>query len=372
MVPRSAITPIARRWLPVLSVAVAAVLTAGAFSLPVTAALVRGELGVALALVPYLVLLVALWWASGGSLPVVVLAAYLIGPAPADNLLPQVLIFPTDDFAVRARDLFFLADLVLVVALVALAISSRGVAVQAPIDPRWARWWCGCLALLAAYPVVVGVWFGAGQSVPAVAQGATMPLRAAAIAGLVMLWARRHGWDSTLRDVARTVVGCGLVLALVAVAAALLARIFAPDQTDISVLGYPLIADRRPALPGWGNNILSNYLCVCVATLVLLRHRMNWKFGAVIGAVAVLLLGLVFTEVRVAMLLSLLIVAVPVLAAVLRRCWPRRGAVVAVAVTTLTAVLLATAAAIALPILNPRFETLTPGVLAEQLPKAPT
>ncbi len=361
-----------------LLLASAVVFATAAISVLIAANLVRGEIGPVAALLPYLALLIGLWWVTKGNLLVLVLTAYLIGPGPADNLLPQVLIFPADDYALRPRDMFFLADLVLLAALVLLAIRPdaarlpSGYWAPSPSKTRWSRWWFGCLLLLSAYPVVVGIWFGAGQSVPAVIQGATMPLRAVAITGLVLLWVRRHGWETTVRNVARSVVGCGLVLALAAVTAALLARIFAPDQTGVSVLGYPLITDRRPALPGWGNNILSNYLCVCLATLVLLRHRMRWRAGAAVGAGAVLLLGLVFTEVRIAMLLSLLIVAVPMLSAVLRRLWPRRGAVVALTGTALVAVLLVLVAAVTLPVLNPRFETLTPGVLAKELPRTPT
>ncbi|MGH3803244.1 MAG: hypothetical protein ACRDTD_24555, partial [Pseudonocardiaceae bacterium] len=283
-------------------------------------ALVHGDVGVVAAVLPYLALLLGVGIFTRGNLPVLALTTYLIGPAPADNLLPQVLIFPSSDFAVRPRDMLFLADIVLLGALAVLVWQERGRStVSAAPGDAWLRWWCAGLLLLALYPVVVGVWFGADQSVAAVLQGATMPLRGAAIAGLVTLWVRRHGWEATLRDIARTMVIAGLVLAVAAVGALLAAKVAAPDQTQFSVLGYPLVVDRRPALPGWGNNILSNYLCVCVAVLMLLRRVVNWKPRIVAPAVVVLLLGLMYTEVRIAMLLSLLIVGGAIVAGVLRR-----------------------------------------------------
>ncbi|HEX3732449.1 MAG TPA: hypothetical protein VHU91_05940, partial [Mycobacteriales bacterium] len=291
-----------------LAAIIVGVITAAASAV----ALVKGDTGVAASVLPYTLLLVGVWMVSRGNLPVVVLVAYLIGPAPADNLLPQVFIFPVTDYALRPRDMFFVADLVLLAALAILAVRGRAGSdsnadATAP-DHRWLRWWCAGLALLAVYPVVIGAWFGAGQSIPAVIQGATMPLRGIAVAGLIAMWLRWRSWEATLRDLARTFVVTGVLLALAAVGALLLAHLAAPGQNQYSLLGYPLVVDRRPALPGWGNNILSNYLCVCVAILMILRRRMGWKPPVVFVTATALLLGLVFTEMRTAMLVSLLII----------------------------------------------------------------
>jgi len=361
----------------------ALVAVAGSFmiSVLVARAAVAGEFAVALAVLPYLMLVLGLWWLTHGNVVVVVLAAYLVGPAPADNLLPQVFIFPHTDYALRARDMFFLADLVLLFAVLMLAWQSRFVTSRfvsfpensaAPTMPdlRWLAWWCGSLAVLAVYPVLTGIWWGAGQSVSAALQGATMPLRAVIIAGLVVLWVRLHGWEATVRDTARTVIVAGALLAVAAVAALLIAQVLAPGQPQFFAFGYPLVVDHRPALPGWGNNILSNYLCVCVVAAVLLRQHIRWPRGGTLVAIAMLLLGLVFTESRVAMLVSLIVVFTPIVIGVLRRIRPRRGALPAIAAASSVAVLLCVVTAVALPILNPRFNTLTPGVLAHQLPRA--
>lgn len=371
----------------------ALVAVAGSFviSALIARAAVAGELGVVLAVLPYLMLMVGLWWLTRGNVVVVVLAAYLVGPAPADNLLPQVFIFPHSDYALRARDMFFLADLVLLCAVLMLAwhlwflkslsvksesVKSRSMglpensAVPAAPDRRWVAWWCGGLTVLAVYPVLIGIWFGAGQSVAAALQGATMPLRAVIIAGLVVLWVRLHGWEAAVRSTARTVIVAGTLLAIAAVAALFVAQVLAPGQPQFFVFGYPLVVDHRPGLPGWGNNILSNYLCVCVVAAVLLRQHIRWRLGWVVVVIAVLLLGLVFTESRVALLASLIAVFTPIVVSVLRRIRPWRGTLPAIAVAGSVAVLLCVVTAVALPILNPRFNTLTPGVLAHQLPRA--
>ena len=77
----------------------------------------NGSLIAALCLIPYLGVLCATWWLSRGNVLITVLVAYLVAPSPADNLLPQVLIFASTDFSLRPRDLLFLADLVLLAAL---------------------------------------------------------------------------------------------------------------------------------------------------------------------------------------------------------------------------------------------------------------
>src|SRR5436309_15720413 len=109
--PASAVPDRGRRFSPA-ALAVLAVLGA-LLALAAANQVMQGSLIPALCLVPYLGLLCAVWWFTNGNLPVLVMVAYLVAPVPADNLLPQVFIYPQSDLSLRARDLLFLADLVL-------------------------------------------------------------------------------------------------------------------------------------------------------------------------------------------------------------------------------------------------------------------
>ncbi len=315
----------------------------------------HGDMIVALSVVVYAVFLTALWWLTRGNAPVVVAVAYLIGPAPADNILTQVFIFPTTDFSLRSRDLFFLADIVLVLAL----LLTRP---PLPVS-RLVRWWVLGLLALAVYPVVVGLLFGSGQSTLALLQGATMPLRGAGLVLLIAGWAATHGWASTLGNLARTLVACGALLAW----GVLVAVVLAHGELRYSLFNYPLMVDGRPSLPGWGNNILANFFCVCLAIVVFLRPRLGWSLRWLVPISLLLLAGLLYTEVRIAMMLALVIVEVPLVLAVLRRVWPRRGAWRAVLSAVLAALVLGLVTVTILPIANPRFQTLTPRFIAEQV-----
>jgi len=311
----------------------------------------NGSLIAALCLVPYLGLLCAVWWFSRGNVLILVLVAYLIAPSPADNLLPQVFIFAGTDYGLRERDLVFLADLVLVAALLIA---------RPPLPPgRLAKVWLGGLLLLAAYPIVVGLLIGAGQSVPALIQGAIMPLRGIGIVVLVAWWARTRGWDDAVRDLGRTLVVCGAIVAATEVVLLLLAG----GELNFSLAGYPLVTDGRPAVPGWGNNILANLFCTCLATVTFIGHRFGWRLRWLVGLSALLLVGLAYTEVRIAMVVALILIEAPVVFAVVRRLWPRRGAIVALLSGGVFGVVLGLTSLTLLYKLNPRFSTLLPGII---------
>ena len=344
-----------RSRLPLL---IAVVAVAGLIGTAAAIRVAHGELVAALCVVPYLGLLWVVWWLTKGNLPVLVLVAYLIAPAPADNLLPQVFIFPATDIAQRARDLFFLADLVLLIALVATR----------PPWPkgRLLRAWLICLFVLAAYPLLIGLLDGVGQSVPAVLQGATMPLRGVAMVVLIVWWARTRGWDPTVRDLGRTLVLCGAAI----VVAEVVLKLFAGGQLNFSLFGYPLVVDGRPSVPGWGNNILANFFCTCLAALTFLRLRLGWRTRWVVALSVLLLVGLAYTEVRIAMLLALIVVETPVVLHVIRRVWRRRGPLPAILAGILAAAVLGIGSTVALYYINPRFSTLTPGFVLQYLPKA--
>jgi hypothetical protein len=314
-----------------------------------------GSLVAALCLVPYLGLLCAVWWASRGNVLILVLVAYLIAPSPADNLLPQIFIYASTDYALRARDLLFLADLVLIGALILI---------RPPLpDNRLGRLWLGALALLAAYPVVIGLVAGAGQAVPAVFQGAVMPLRGIGVVVLVAWWARTRGWDDSVRDLARTLVICGVIIAIAEVVLVAMAG----GELNFSLFGYPLVTDGRPAVPGWGNNILANLFCTCLAVITFIGHRLGWRTRWRVVVSVLLLIGLAYTEVRIAMMLALLIIETPVALLVVRKLWPRRGAVVALVTGAVLGVALLLASTSLLFAMNPRFNTLVPGFVQEYL-----
>jgi hypothetical protein len=309
----------------------------------------NGSLIAALCLVPYLGLLCAVWWMSRGNILVLVLVAYLIAPSPADNLLPQVFIFASTDYALRARDLIFLADLVLLAALVL---------VRPPLPAnRLARAWLGSLLLLAVYPIVVGLLIGAGQSVPALVQGAVMPLRGIAAVVLVAWWARTRDWNDAVRDLARTVVLCAALIAAAEVVLLLLAR----GEMHFSVAGYPLVTDGRPSVPGWGNNILANLFCTCLAVVTFLYERLGWRLRWVAALTVLLFVGLAYTEVRIAMVVALVVVESRVVLEVIRRLWPRRGPLLAVPAGAVFGAVLGLTSLTLLYKLNPRFSTLLPG-----------
>lgn len=334
-----------------LITAVFLILAGAALGLAAAHEVTKGSLAAALALVPYLGLLCVVWWASKGNVLVTMIAGYLIAPVPADNLLPQVFIFAQDDFSLRPRDLFFVVDLFLVLAIV----------LTRPALPkdRLVRIWLGSLVLLAAYPVVIGLVAGAGQSVPALVQGATMPLRGAMVIVLVMWWVKRYGWESSLRDAARAILVCGGLLAAAEVGLVLLAR----GELTLSLGGYPVVVDGRPALPGWGNNILANFFCVCLATLTFLSHKLRWRLRWLIPLGILLFVGLAYTEVRIAMMVALVIVEVPIALVVVRKIWPRFGPLVALPVGAVTGAAMALATVTLLPLINPRFTTLTPAFM---------
>ncbi len=311
----------------------------------------NGSLIAALCLVPYLGLLSVIWWATRGNLLVLVLVAYLVAPSPADNLLPQVFIFASTDYALRPRDLVFLADVVLLAALVIL---------RPPLPAsRLARAWLGALLVLAAYPVVVGLVAGVGQSVPALVQGAVMPLRGVAAVVLVSWWARTRGWDDAVRDLARTVVLCGALIAAIEVVLLVLAG----GELNYSIAGYPLVTDGRPAVPGWGNNILANLFCTCLAAVTFLAGRLGWRLRWTVALTLLLFLGLAYTEVRIAMVVALILVESRVVLEVLRRLWPRRGPLLAVPASAVFGTVLGLTSLTLLYKLNPRFSTLLPGFI---------
>jgi hypothetical protein len=311
----------------------------------------NGSLIAALCLIPYLGVLCATWWLSRGNVLITVLVAYLVAPSPADNLLPQVLIFASTDFSLRPRDLLFLADLVLLAALLLI---------RPPLPAsRLARIWLGGLLVLAAYPVVVGLLIGVGQSVPAVIQGAMMPLRGVAMVVLVAWWARTRGWDAAVRDLARTLVLAGALIA----AAELAIVILAGGEANFSLAGYPLVTDSRPAVPGWGNNILANLFCTCLATITFVGHRLGWRLVWRVLLSILLLLGLAYTEVRIAMVVALILIETPVVLAVIRKLWPKRGAIVALLAGGVTGTVLGLTSVTLLYKLNPRFATLVPGFI---------
>ncbi|NUS72302.1 MAG: O-antigen ligase family protein [Corynebacteriales bacterium] len=315
------------------------------------------EYVVPLAFVGFIAFVLASWWLSKGNVLVVVMLAYLLAPAPADNILPQVTIFPDSDYAVRSRDLLLLADLILIAALIYLR----------PGRPsRLLGYWMAALGLLACYPIVVGAFFGAGQSLEASFQGATMPLRAIGILWLTSAVVRRNGWDTTLRDGTRAAVAAGAVLAGGTVLAAIAAR----GALQFSVASYPLIVDGRPALPGWGNNILANYFCLAIALLIFARRLIDISIRWTVALVVILLIGISFTEVRIAMIVALLIAEIPIVLLLIRRLWPTQRAVKAVGAGALAAMVLGLVTVTALPVINPRFQTLTPGFISAQLPES--
>ncbi|MDQ1652130.1 MAG: O-Antigen ligase [Cryptosporangiaceae bacterium] len=316
----------------------------------------HGSLIPALCLVPYLGLLCAVWWFTNGNLPVLVMVAYLIAPVPADNLLPQVFIYPQTDLSLRARDLLFLADLVLAGALIAAR----------PPWPRQrlARVWLGCLALLTVYPIVVGLVAGPGQTVAALIQGAMMPLRGIGVIVLVMWWARARGWEGTIRDLGRTLVLCAAAVS----AAEVLLVIAAHGQPNFSLGGFPLVVDGRPGLPGWGNNILANFLCTSLAALTFLGARLQWRRRWRVLLGVLLFLGLDYTQVRIAMLLAVAIVEIPLALALVRKLWPRRGPVLAIVGGGIGGAGLLLLTLVSLVLINPRYTTLAP-FLVPYLPK---
>jgi hypothetical protein len=315
----------------------------------------NGSLVAALCLVPYLALLCAVWWFTRGNVLVLVLVAYLIAPSPADNLLPQVYIFASTDYALRARDMLFLADLVLLAALVLL---------RPPLPPgRLVRAWLAGLLLLAAYPVVVGLLMGVGQSVPAVIQGAVMPLRGVALVILIAWWARTRGWDEAVNDLGRTLVLCGAVIA----AAEVVLLLMAGGEPNFSLFGYPLVTEGRPAVPGWGNNILANLFCTCLATVTFLGHRLGWGLWWRVLLSVLLLVGLAYTEVRIAMMVALIVIETPVVLAVIRRLWPRRGAIVALGTGVVFGTVLGLTTVTVLFAMNPRFSTLVPAFIEQRI-----
>lgn len=334
---------------------VAIALVAAGLGTAAAVQVMNGSLVAALCLIPYLGLLCAVWWLSRGNVLVLVMVAYLIAPSPADNLLPQVFIFASTDYALRARDLLFLADLVLVGALLLL---------RPPLPAgRLARTWLVALLLLAAYPVVVGLVAGVGQSVPAVLQGAVMPLRGVGMVVLVTWWARTRGWDAAVRDLGRTLVLAAGLIALAEVALLVLAR----GELNFSLFNYPLVTDGRPAVPGWGNNILANFFCSCLAVITFWGHRLGWRVRWRVALAVLLVIGLAYTEVRIAMMLALLIIETPVVLALVRWLWPRRGAVLALVTGVVVGAALALTTVTLLYKLNPRFETLLPGFLSEYI-----
>lgn len=327
----------------------------------VASELAAGHRAVAIAVAVYVLLIAVAWRLTRGNVVVVVAFAYLLAPAPADNILPQLNIFPVSDLSVRPRDAFYLADIVLLGAIVAL----RAQVWRVLVEERLVRWWMVGLAVLATYPILIGLWFGPGQPVSALMQGATMPLRGVGIVMLVAAWARLRGWQLAVRDITRTIVLCGAALAVCVVLAVVAAR----GEQQFSAFGYPLIVDTRPALPGWGNNILANFLCVCVAICVFCRSALDfsrkWLLLALIG---VALVGIVFTQVRTAMMCALVLALTPVAVAVVRRVWPSRGGVWAITAGVMTGIMLTVVTAAALPLINPRFSTLTPSVIRDGLP----
>ncbi len=334
------------------------VLVGGALGVAAAYQVMTGSLIAALCLVPYLGLLCAVWWLSRGNVLILVLAAYLIAPSPADNLLPQVFIYASTDYALRARDLLFLADLVLIGALLLI---------RPPLpESRLGRLWLGALALLAGYPVIVGLVAGAGQSVPAVFQGAVMPLRGIGVVILVAWWAKAKGWDAAVRDLARTAVICSVLIAIVEVVLVVMAQ----GEPNYSLFNYPLVTDGRPAVPGWGNNILANLFCTCIAIIAFIGHRLGWKLHWRVLSAVLLLVGLEYTKIRIAMIIAVLVIETPVILAVVRKLWPRRGAVVAVVTGGVLGVVLALATVTLLFMMNPRFNTLVPGFIEQHITSA--
>lgn len=312
------------------------------------ASLSQNTLLPALFALPYVGFLCLVWWGSRGNVAVLLVSAYLLAPPPADNLMPQVYIFAGDDLSLTPRDVALLADVVLAVVLITLR----------PGMPtgRLARWYLGGLVLLAAYPVVVGLFAGVGQSVGALVQGTAMPLRGAGLLLVIMWWARTRGWGSTLRGVARGVVIAGVLLSAVELVFVLLGR----GETAYSILGYAAVVDGRPSVPGWGNNILGNFLATGVAVVVFLGYRLNWWIRVRVLLVCSLLLGLVLTELRTSMLLALAVSEGAVVLAAVRRVWATRGPTLALVAGGGTGLGLIALTSTLLPVLNPRFLTFAP------------
>jgi hypothetical protein len=199
--------------------------------------------------------------------------------------------------------------------------------------------------------------------VPAVFQGAVMPLRGIGVVVLVAWWARTRGWDDSVRDLARTLVICGVIIAIAEVVLVAMAG----GELNFSLFGYPLVTDGRPAVPGWGNNILANLFCTCLAVITFIGHRLGWRTRWRVLVSVLLLIGLAYTEVRIAMMLALLIIETPVALLVVRKLWPRRGAVVALVTGAVLGVALLLASTSLLFAMNPRFNTLVPGFVQEYL-----
>jgi hypothetical protein len=325
-----------------------AVLAGAVLGVAAVASLTQNSALPALFALPYVGFLALVWWGSRGNVAVLLVSAYLLAPPPADNLMPQVFIFGGDDLSLTPRDVALLADVVLAVVLLTLRPGlPKG---------RLARWYLGGLVLLAAYPVVVGLLGGAGQSVAALVQGMAMPLRGAGLLLVFMWWARTRGWGPTLRAVARGVVVAGVLLSAVELVFVLVSR----GETAYSILGYAAVVDGRPSVPGWGNNILGNFLATGVAVVVFLGYRLNWWIRVRVLLACGLLLGLVLTELRTAMLLALAVSEGAVVLAAVRRVWPKRGPLLALLAGGGTGLGLIALTSTLLPVLNPRFLTFAP------------
>jgi hypothetical protein len=274
----------------------------------------------------------------------IVVAAYLITPGPANNVLPSALLFPAAESGYGATNLFVLPDLVLVAALVA----TRRWSVKRSL-PVWLGVWTVGLVGIAVCGAVIGLTHA---PVDTVLGQAFLWVRVALLVVLVVRHVRRRGTESVAVSVVQAVVAGTSVIALQLIA---LTVIFGDNAT---VGDFVVTYDGRARLPGWGNNLVVNAIVVGLALLLLNRRRLPLGGAPLRAALVVVhLAALVVGQTR----LSFVLAAALLLVSGVRWVWGRpiaRVALPALGIVVLASPWIARWATV----LNPRFASLPDAV----------
>jgi hypothetical protein len=305
------------------------------------------------ALVPYALAPPVLWKLLHNRQVAVVLALYLIGPNPANDLLGQVALDDPQLGGAATIAPFAVADLLLIILLARSLRATRRPVLRSPL-----------LVWIAVVALVPLVSYASAPDQPLLAffGQAAVFLRGA----LILLWLfnlRRPPMDLA-KDVLAGLVTGGLWLAGMAVVVWLafgwLGFVEVPWAGD-----FTLVSQNRVSVPGWGNNILANVLAVAAIAL-LAAARGRRASVAFLAPFAVMLAAILAAETRAALLVVVLGVLTVALRAVADRTQQWIGTrspherVVARLTAAIGACLMVAVVAFVLLLLNPRLRSLEP------------
>lgn len=307
--------------------------------------LLRGQVVEVGFLVVYAAVGLGLLVLTRGSLLVTVVALYLLGPNPANDLLVEVSLTDVQNGFTGRSNVLVLTDLL--VLLIILARSG--------VRPEAGHRWLPALAAVAALPTAAYLW-EPQQPATAYLGQAMVFVRGGLLLVLVGQEVRLAGWWRTARSVVTGLVTGTTGLSVLAVVVWLLvgpnSTVSLPGMSTAFVVSY----DSRVALPGWGNNILGNVVTLGAVALVFSAYpfgrRLAWCRWP---AMAVHLLAILAIGMRTSIVLLVAVSALHWAVPALRR---RYSATVLVGGLLAGVVVLAGAAPVLVRLLveiNPRY-----------------